>query len=104
VAVQEAYNGAMSFDSIAMAMVTEAARQGGAEIQFYCVKNGPPSGGTIGPKVEAGMGIRTIDIGHVMQAMHSHREIMAWKDVISEWKLLRALYEKYEAIRAYIGM
>jgi hypothetical protein len=28
---------------------------------------------------------------------------MAWRDIISEQKLLRELYEEYEAIRAYIG-
>jgi aspartyl aminopeptidase len=67
------------------------------------VKNARRGGGTIGTKVEATIRIRTLDIGHCMQSMRSHREIMAWKDIISERKLLRTLYEEYEDIRAYIG-
>jgi aspartyl aminopeptidase len=103
VSINDGYNGTFAFDSVGLAMVREAAVRGGAEHKFHCLKNERRGGSTFGPKVEAKLGIRTVDIGHTMQAMHSHREIMAWKDVISEQKLMRTLYEQYEEIRVYIA-
>lgn len=84
VALKEAYNSAYCFDLAAISAVANAARDAGVLYKFYCARNGRRGGGTIGTKVEAAVGIRGIDVGHVMQAMHSHREIMAWRDVESE--------------------
>jgi aspartyl aminopeptidase len=99
VAVKEGCNGAFSFNGFAFAAVMEAGNRSGADCMLYSPRNGRISGGTIGPKVETKLGVRSIDI---WQAMHSYREIVGWKDVETEQKLLEYLYGHYDEIRVYL--
>jgi aspartyl aminopeptidase len=103
VALKEAYKGSWAFDAAALAIVIEAAKRAGAEYSLSCLKNGRRGGGTIGPKVEAMLGIRTIDVGHVQLAMHSYRETMAWKDIGSLVKFCQYLYGHYEELRELLN-
>jgi aspartyl aminopeptidase len=95
VGCKDAPRGGVSRDAVALALIREAAKRAGATYVLEAAKNKRGEGGTIGPKVEAGIGIRAIDLGTPMQAMHSYREIMAWKDIGSEIVLLKYLYEHF---------
>jgi aspartyl aminopeptidase len=104
IGLKEAVNGGMAFDLSGLCLVAEAAKRSKVPFKPDILRNGRRPGGTIGPKVEAKLGITAVDLGHQMQAMHSYREIMAWKDIISEVDLLKYIYENYEDLRTYVAV
>lgn len=67
-------------------------------MQQFCVKNDSPCGSTIGPILSTLTGIKTVDIGAPMLAMHSIREMCSTLDVMHLTNLIRAFISKYNQV------
>lgn len=61
-------------DSVGEALFADWCEQAGVPYQKYCHHSDLPCGSTIGPMASAKLGIRTVDVGNPMWAMHSARE------------------------------
>ncbi len=61
-------------DSLASAWFSHWCEQAGVPVQQYSHRGDLPCGSTIGPISAAKLGIRTVDVGSPMWAMHSARE------------------------------
>lgn len=67
-------NQSYATDAIAQGAFAEACRAEGVTPQYFVSRNDQPCGSTIGPITAARLGVRTLDIGNPMLAMHSCRE------------------------------
>ena len=63
-----------SSESISQAMFIDWCNQANAPYQYYSHRCDLPCGSTIGPIASAKLGIRSVDVGNPMWAMHSIRE------------------------------
>jgi len=63
-----------SSESISEAMFMTWCQQANVPFQKYSHRTDIPCGSTIGPMTSAKLGIRTVDVGNAMWAMHSIRE------------------------------
>jgi len=63
-----------SSESVSGAMFADWCEQAGLPYQKYSRRCDMPSGSTIGPISSAKLGIRSVDVGNPMWAMHSVRE------------------------------
>ena len=61
-------------DGVSEAMFMQWCEQAGVKYQMYSHRNDLPCGSTIGATVSAKLGIRGVDVGNPMWAMHSCRE------------------------------
>ncbi|MEI6746557.1 MAG: M18 family aminopeptidase [Methylococcaceae bacterium] len=61
-------------DGVSEAMFMRWCEQAGVKYQMYSHRNDLPCGSTIGATVSAKLGIRGVDVGNPMWAMHSCRE------------------------------
>jgi aspartyl aminopeptidase len=84
-------NQSYATDGIAQGAFVEACRAEGAEPQYFAVRNDIPCGSTIGPITAARVGVRTVDVGNPMLAMHSCRETAACSDALVMAGVLRRL-------------
>lgn len=73
-------NQSYATDAIAQGAFIDACRAEGVSPQVFVSRNDQPCGSTIGPITAARLGLRTIDIGNPMLAMHSCRETCATQD------------------------
>jgi len=71
----------------------ELCQRSGVPYQEFCVRNDSPCGSTIGPILASGLGVRTVDIGNPMWAMHSIRETCGTVDVVHATRLFKKFYE-----------
>ncbi|HIG07804.1 MAG: M18 family aminopeptidase [Methylococcales bacterium] len=76
-------------DNIAEAMCIDWCQQAGVSVQKYSHRTNLGCGSTIGPIVSAKLGIRSVDLGNPMWAMHSLRESAGVKDHGDMIKLMR---------------
>ncbi len=83
-------------------IVRELARQAALPIQEFAVKNDCACGSTIGPTLSTNTGIRAIDVGMPMLAMHSIREMMGCKDLTYAHQLFRAFLQNFRSIDAQL--
>jgi aspartyl aminopeptidase len=74
-------NQSYATDGVAQGAFVDACHAEGVEAQFFSARNDIPCGSTIGPITAARLGVRTIDVGSPMLAMHSCRETAACSDV-----------------------
>jgi aspartyl aminopeptidase len=84
-------NQAYGTDAVAQGVFVEACRAEGVSPQFFVSRNDQPCGSTIGPITAARLGIRTLDVGSPMLAMHSCRETAASADNPLLRRVLRRL-------------
>jgi len=63
-----------SSESVSEALFADCCIQAGVPYQKYSHRSDLPCGSTIGPMTSARLGIRTVDVGNPMWAMHSIRE------------------------------
>merc|ERR1712083_279078 len=82
----------------------EVAKMYKIPIQKFVVKNNSPCGSTIGPSLSARCGIRTVDVGCPQLAMHSIREQMGVKDVVTSTALFTEYYKRLAALDANLKM
>lgn len=73
-------NQSYATDGIAHGAFVDACRAEGISPQVFVSRNDQPCGSTIGPITAARLGIRTIDVGNPMLAMHSCRETCGTHD------------------------
>lgn len=92
-------NQSYATDAISAATVNAAARRAELLLQRYVARNDMPCGSTIGPLAAARQGIRTVDVGNPMLAMHACRELCALADIapyvnlLSEWYRTETLHQ-----------
>lgn len=66
-------NANVTTDSSGKVIVQEIADRCGSVLQLSQIRNGQPSGGTIGPMLSSKLGVRSVDLGIVQLGMHSAR-------------------------------
>ncbi len=66
----------------------------GIEPQHYVVRSDLPCGSTIGPVTATRAGIRAVDVGNPMLAMHSCREVAGTADVAPMIRVLGCFFER----------
>ncbi len=81
-------------ESVSSAFFIDWCQQAGVKWQSYAHRSDMPCGGTIGPMLSARLGIRSIDIGNPMWAMHSIRESAGVLDHCELIQVLRYYYAK----------
>jgi len=101
VVIKRTYTGSYAYDERGLALVIEAAKRSGARFTYVGSENRSGGGGTIGPIVEATLSLPTIDIGPPVWGMHSHREMMAWRDVEDLTTLLTYVYGHFAELHAW---
>ncbi|WP_031434684.1 M18 family aminopeptidase [Methylomarinum vadi] len=79
-------------ESLSEAMFMEWCRQAEVGWQQYSHRTDIACGSTIGPMLSARLGVRTVDIGNPMWAMHSARESAGVYDHIDLIKVLRCFF------------
>jgi aspartyl aminopeptidase len=84
-------NQSYATDGLAQGAFVDACRAVGAEPQYFSARNDMPCGSTIGPITAARLGVRTIDVGSPMLAMHSCRETAACSDALAMTRVLERL-------------
>lgn len=73
-------NAHMTTDAPGKALCQKIADKCGSKLQLFQIRNGQPSGGTIGPMLSRSTGMRAIDIGIPQLAMHSIRATTGTND------------------------
>ncbi|WP_245395111.1 M18 family aminopeptidase [methane-oxidizing endosymbiont of Gigantopelta aegis] len=81
-------------ESLSSALFIECCQQAGVSWQHYSHRCDIPCGSTIGPMLSARLGVRSIDIGNPMWAMHSIRESAGVFDHRDLIHVLRSFYRK----------
>lgn len=80
-------------------LVREVARKAGMKpLQEFVVRNDVGCGSTIGPIMASETGIRGIDVGCPMLAMHSIRETMGTADMTNGLDLYKAFFKYFREI------
>jgi len=74
-------NGSYASDATTIGLFVDLCRRREIEPQRFVVRSDLPCGSTIGPITAARVGIRTVDVGNPMLAMHSCRETAGTADV-----------------------
>lgn len=82
-------NQSYATDSESMAMFMTLCREADVTPQHFVTRTDLPCGSTIGPITAGELGIRTLDVGNPMLAMHSIREMAASADVEKMIAVLR---------------
>lgn len=83
-----------STESISEAKFIDWCRQADVPYQKYSHRTDIPCGSTIGPMTSAKLGIRTIDVGNPMWAMHSVRESAG---VLDHHYMIKAMQQFFQA-------
>ncbi len=74
------------------AVFTRLCEQSGVSCQKFITRSDIPSGGTIGAVSSARLGIKTVDVGNPMLAMHSIRETAGTADHLSMITVMKEFY------------
>ena len=82
-----------SSESVSEAMFMNWCQQEDVAYQQYAHRTDIPCGSTLGPMSAAKLGIRTVDVGNPMWAMHSIRESAGVYDHLNMIKVLRRFFE-----------
>ena len=81
-----------SSESISEAMFINWCEQSAVPYQKYSHRTDIPCGSTIGPMTSAKLGVRTVDVGNPMWAMHSIRESAGVDDHLGIIKVLKCFF------------
>ncbi len=80
-------------ESVSEAMFINWCKQANVPYQSYSHRSDIPCGSTIGPMSSARLGIRSVDVGNPMWAMHSIRESAGVHDHLYMIKAMRCFFE-----------
>lgn len=92
-------NGRYTTDGESATFIQEIARNTGNILQPFQVRNGFPSGSTIGPFVSTSTGIQCVDVGIPQLCMHSVRAMTGSKDIYLGIKLFHAFFRHWDQQR-----
>ncbi len=84
-----------SSESVSEAMFINWCQQEDVPYQQYAHRTDIPCGSTLGPMSSAKLGIRTVDVGNPMWAMHSIRESAGVYDHLDMIKVLRGFFSTF---------
>jgi aspartyl aminopeptidase len=87
-------------DSVGQAILKVLADRAQVPIQEFIVRNDSLCGSTIGPIIAAKAGIKTIDVGAPMLAMHSIRETCGTIDLLYYERLFAQFFTNYNELTA----
>ncbi|KAI5952650.1 hypothetical protein KGF54_003517 [Candida jiufengensis] len=90
-------NGNLATDSIGLSLIEATAKKNNDEVQYFQIRNGSPSGGTIGPSISTQTGARTIDLGIPQLSMHSIRATVGSKDVGLGIKFFNGFFKNWRS-------
>ncbi|MCB9708681.1 MAG: M18 family aminopeptidase [Myxococcales bacterium] len=85
-------NQAYATDGEGTAQITTLSSERGISLQHFVSRSDLPCGGTVGPLTASRLGVRTIDIGAPLLAMHSVREMAAGSDLHDLSNLLAGFF------------
>lgn len=60
---------------------------------FFSLRNDLQAGSTVGPRLAAAVGVKTLDIGIPLLGMHAAQEVVSYKDIEALSKLASSLFE-----------
>lgn len=88
------FNAGQSYatDSVSAAALMAAATRANVNLQRFVTRSDMPCGSTIGPLAASRQGLRTVDVGAPMLAMHSSRELCASADILPYAALMTEWY------------
>lgn len=92
--VKIAANGAYASFVETNARLKLIAKKLGLKLQRFHNRNDKQGGSTIGPITETNLGIRTIDVGIPMLAMHSIRELAGIKDLYEAYQIYKEFFKE----------
>lgn len=95
-------NAHMTTDAPSKALCQKIAGRCGSKLQLFQIRNGQPSGGTIGPMLSKATGIRAIDIGIPQLAMHSIRATIGSNDPALGIKFFEGFFREFESVESTI--
>ncbi|KAJ2135959.1 hypothetical protein IW136_004083, partial [Coemansia sp. RSA 678] len=90
--------------SVTSTILKDIAKRNGIPLQEFVVRNDSSCGSTIGPMLSAQLGLRTVDIGNPLLAMHSIREVCGADDVGMLVKLFEHFFSEFAALDAKINV
>ncbi|KAJ2477164.1 hypothetical protein IWW56_004500 [Coemansia sp. RSA 2131] len=90
--------------SVTSTILKDIAKRNGIPMQEFVVRNDSSCGSTIGPMLSAQLGLRTVDIGNPLLAMHSIREVCGADDVGMLVKLFEHFFSEFAALDAKINV
>lgn len=88
-------NGHVMTDLIGTVLMESVAAKNGLKLQQFHIRNGWPSGGTIGPMLAVDTGARVIDVGLAQLSMHSIRAAAGYKEVGLGVKTFKAFFKDW---------
>ena len=74
------------------AFFEELCKKNGVPVQKLINRSDVPSGSTIGPMSSANLGMKSVDVGNAMWAMHSIRETAGVIDHFYMTKVLKSFF------------
>lgn len=92
--IKIAANGAYTSSIETKARIIKIARDLGVNIQTFHNRNDKQGGSTIGPIAAATLGIKSIDVGEPILAMHSIRELGGVEDHYQAYQIYKRFYEE----------
>ncbi|KAJ2715517.1 hypothetical protein H4R19_001165 [Coemansia spiralis] len=90
--------------AVTSTILKDIAHRHDIPLQEFVVRNDSPCGSTIGPALSAKLGIRTIDIGNPLLAMHSIREVCGTDDVGLLVRLFEHFFAEFSALDAKVAV
>lgn len=92
--IKIAANGAYTSSIETKARIIKIARDLGVNIQTFHNRNDKQGGSTIGPIAAGTLGIKSIDVGEPILAMHSIRELGGVEDHYQAYQIYKRFYEE----------
>lgn len=92
--IKIAANGAYSTNIESKARLIKIAKDLDLNLQTFHNRNDKQGGSTIGPIASTNLGIKSIDVGEPILAMHSIRELGGIKDHMDAYQIYKRFYEE----------
>lgn len=92
--VKVAANGAYTSGIVSTPRLVHIARNIGENLQTFHNRSDKQGGSTIGPIASSSLGIKSIDVGEPILAMHSVREVGGVEDHLSAYNIYKAFYDE----------